>query len=95
MEHYLDVSALMAPEPLTRTLAASEALRAGEYLHMYHRMQPCHLFAQLDLRGFAYAMRSRAQGYYSVFIWRRSDPTAAAASEAARALPELTLRRAS
>ena len=84
-ERNIDVSALGPPEPLLLTLQAAEALQAGEYLRMRHRMKPCHLYAELAQRAFASATRHGVDGMCEVFIWRAADATAAAAAQAAAA----------
>ncbi|MFA5626331.1 MAG: DUF2249 domain-containing protein [Thiohalomonadaceae bacterium] len=75
-EHILDVSTLAAPEPLLLTLAAVEKLQQGEFLRMHHRMQPCHLYAELERRGYAHDTRRIQGGFCQVFIWRRHDALA-------------------
>lgn len=87
VERNIDVSALGPPEPLVLTLAAVEQLEAGEFLRMHHRMKPCHLYDELDRRGYGHDTRRTADGMCEVFIWRHGDAAAAvAAQEAAAAL---------
>jgi hypothetical protein len=83
----LDVSALEAPEPFQRAVEAVQGLPPGHFLHMYHRMQPLHLYPWLARQGFASDTRQGRDGC-EVFIWRRDDEAAArAAGAAAAALP--------
>lgn len=85
-ERLIDVSALGPPEPLVLTLAAAERLQAGEYLHMHHRMKPCHLYAELVRRGFAHDTRRTHGGMCEVFIWRQTDAVASGGAQAAAAM---------
>ena len=82
-ERRVDVSELEAPEPLIRVLDEAERLAPGEYLHMYHRREPCLLYGNLEERGFAHDTRQGNGVACEVFIWRRGDETAAAAACAA------------
>lgn len=84
-ERCLDVSDLEAPEPLLQVLDAAEALASGEYLHMYHRRQPCLLYGNLEQRGFDHDTRCGREVACEVFIWRRGDAAAAAAAGEAAA----------
>ncbi|GAB4301647.1 MAG: hypothetical protein Kow0096_22670 [Thiohalomonadaceae bacterium] len=87
VERNIDVSALGPPEPLVLTLAAVEQLQPGEFLRMHHRMKPCHLYDELDRRGYSHDTRRTADGMCEVFIWRQGDVVAAAAArEAAQSL---------
>jgi hypothetical protein len=83
----LDVSALEAPEPFQRAVEALQCLPPAHFLHMYHRMQPLHLYPWLERHGFASDTRQGRDGC-EVFIWRRDDEAAArAGGAAAAALP--------
>ena len=86
-EQVLDVSEMEAPEPLREAIEALQSLPAGDWLHLYHRMAPCHLYAWMAEQGFASDTRQGEAGC-EVFIWRETDEEAAAqAHSAAAALP--------
>ncbi len=72
-ERLLDVSELEAPEPLILALAALETLAPGSYLHLRHRMKPCHLYGYLEQQGFASDTREGDDGGCEVFIWRQDE----------------------
>ena len=74
---FLDVSALEAPEPLLQAIAALAELADGDYLHLHHRMKPCHLYSYLAEQGFAGDTRSGGGGDCEVFVWREGDTVAA------------------
>lgn len=87
-EQVLDVSELEAPEPLVQALAALQQLPDGAYLHLRHRMKPCHLYGHLAEQGFDSDTRQGEAVACEVFIWRRREPAARdAAMAAAAALP--------
>jgi hypothetical protein len=71
-ELFLDVSALEAPEPLVRTLAAADALRPGQYLCMRHRRYPCLLEENLGKRGFLCRIIEQGEQVTS-YIWREGE----------------------
>ncbi len=73
MEQLLDVSALEAPEPLMRAVAALEVLPRGDYLRFCHRMKPCHLFAVLEKNGLAWDIRQGEEVECELFIWHAGD----------------------
>lgn len=73
----LDVSALEPPQPLLTAIQALQELPSGYYLHLFHRMAPCHLYKWLDEHGFASTTRKGNTGC-EVFIWHSDDQKAAA-----------------
>ena len=85
-ERLLDVSELEAPEPLVRALAAVQALPAGAYLRLRHRMKPCHLYSHLEQQGFDADTRQGEGVACEVFIWRHDEIDARNAAQAAASL---------
>ncbi len=75
-EHLLDVADLEAPEPLVMALEAIQMLEPGSFLHLCHRMKPCHLYAHLEQQGFKADTREGVRAPCEVFIWRREDAEA-------------------
>jgi tRNA 2-thiouridine synthesizing protein A len=89
-EVLLDVSELEPPEPLVQSIGAVEQLKAGEYLHLLHRREPCLLYDNLTQRGFASETRAGREVACEVFIWREGDtPAEQAARAAAATLPPM------
>ena len=76
MKHLLDVSKLEPCEPLERTLAASQALVAGDYLQVKHRREPKLLYPLLEKAGFSWSSREVAPSSYEIYIWRKGDSSA-------------------
>jgi len=75
-EQPLDVSELEAPEPLVQAIAALQRLAQGDYLRLYHRMKPCHLYRFLEDNGFTAETRQGQRVACEVFIWHQGDRTA-------------------
>lgn len=73
MEQYLDVSELEPPEPLECVLQSLGALQEGQYLHVYHRMDPVPLYDLLAPLKFLWLSASDAQEMYHIFIWNHGD----------------------
>lgn len=84
-ERLLDVSGLEAPEPLLRAIEALQSLAEGEYLHLCHRMKPCHLYRFLDEQGFGADTRRGSAFECELFIWREGDTAAQREASAAAA----------
>lgn len=84
MERRLDVSALEPPEPLEQVLASIRELLSGQFLHVYHRMEPLLLYPLLEEMGYEWTTRCDSRGMYHVIIWHPGDP--AAAAEARKAI---------
>ncbi len=76
MPHYLDASGMEPPEPMECVLQLLADLAAGEYIHMYHRMEPTPLYGVLHRAGFRWRTAQDSQGMYHIFIWRNSDAEA-------------------
>lgn len=72
---WLDVRGLQPPEPLMKTLAALDALRAGQTLVQIHNRVPQLLFPLLVERGFACDVDERDPARILVRIWRASGGT--------------------
>ena len=89
VERHLDVSELEAPEPLVKGIAALESLNQGEWLHFYHRMKPCKLYAYMDSHGFDSKTCHGNKTECELFIWRIDDPLSE--QEAKRAASKLQL----
>jgi len=81
-ELLLDVSDLEPPDPLVLTLEAAEQLKAGQYLRMLHRRDPCLLYDNLKDNAFNYFQRAGKTTAVEVFIWREHDNIAASAVQA-------------
>lgn len=81
-EVLLDVSELEPPEPLVQTLEAAKQLKAGQYLRMLHRRDPCMLYGNLDDSHFKYIQRKGSTSAVELFIWAENDTEAAAAVKA-------------
>lgn len=75
MEIQLDVSKLPPPEPLDLSLDAVAKLDAGNYLHIFHRMDPRLLFPLLDDSGYLWEKRFGPRGF-DIFVWRAGDSDA-------------------
>ncbi|MEJ2407104.1 MAG: DUF2249 domain-containing protein [Candidatus Thiodiazotropha sp.] len=86
-ERLLDVSGLEAPEPLLRAIETLQSLERGEYLHLCHRMKPCHLYRFLEDNGFHSDTRCGTEHECEVFVWHDGDT--AAGVEAASAADSL------
>jgi uncharacterized protein (DUF2249 family) len=67
---WLDVRGLRPPEPLTRTLAALDALPEGHTLVQIHNRVPQLLFPLLVERGFACEVDERDPERILIRIWR-------------------------
>jgi len=86
MEQRLDVSQLEPPEPLERALESLKELRVGQYLHIYHRMEPLLLYPLLEKMEFNWETGCDHQGMFHIAIWHRDDR--AAQAEAQQAIGE-------
>jgi len=73
MERLIDVRELEPCEPLERTLAAVDALAAGDFLHVIHRREPHLLFPLLRERNLAWRLSHSAEGRYDIYIYRSDD----------------------
>ncbi|MBF0471742.1 MAG: DUF2249 domain-containing protein [Gammaproteobacteria bacterium] len=80
---WLDVSAEEAPQPFMRTTAALRQLPNGAFLHLYHRMRPCHLYDFLQQHHFLELTYTECDGAHHLYIWRSGDTAAEAAAEQA------------
>lgn len=69
----LDVRGLLPPEPLERTLAALEALPAGEALVQVNERVPIFLLPELEERGYTYRLGHDDRGVL-VTMWREARP---------------------
>lgn len=78
-EILIDVSDLEPPEPLLLTLEAAEQLKAGEYVRMLHRRDPCMLYAKLEENNFQHRQQQGKSSAVELFIWRKGDIEAEAA----------------
>jgi len=78
-ERVLDVSQLEPCEPMERILAAIPSLCQGEYLRVWHRMEPHPLYAILEREGFAWLTQPGQTVPVEIYIWLRSDAEAEAA----------------
>ncbi len=66
----LDLSDLDPPEPMVRTLAATEEPEPGEVVSALLRREPMFLFPELATRGHAWRGASGADGAsYRIFVW--------------------------
>lgn len=72
-EQRLDVSELEAPEPLVNAIEALRGLSVGDYLRLFHRMKPCHLYRFLEENGFRSETRHGSFVECEVFIWHEED----------------------
>ena len=72
-QQLLDVRDLEPPEPLVRVLAATENLKAGEYLRVLSRREPVMLYPLLTSQGFEYRTVTGAAAAYEILIWRAGD----------------------
>lgn len=77
MEVLLDVSKLAPPEPLDLSLEAVRELQSGDYLHIFHRMDPRLLYPLLDDSGFLWEKHFGAKGF-DIYVWSENDAAAAA-----------------
>lgn len=66
----LDLRSLPAPEPMTRTLEAADALVEGMTLAVLTPQMPYPLLQLLEARGFAVAADRRADGSALVQVYR-------------------------
>ncbi len=78
-ERLLNVSALEPCEPMERILKAIDELRAGEYLHVLHRMEPVPLYSILKERGYDWLLQPGKTVPVELYVWRSSDVEAKAA----------------
>ena len=69
-ETLLDVSELETPEPLVVALRALETLEEDEVLLFVHRMNPRHLFGEIEARAMRYEILEDEPGRFSMKIWR-------------------------
>ena len=69
---YLDVRGLNPPEPMLRTLAALDALAAGQVLVQVNQRVPQFLLPMLAERGFAWEVDDTRSGRVFVRIFRAS-----------------------
>ena len=77
--YFLDVRALEPCEPLTQILAALSTLPIGEYLQVWHRMEPYPLYKILTQQGFCWQTHlSDGNIPVELFIWHKTDQQAAA-----------------
>ena len=65
---------------MERTLEVVGDLGEGDYLHVIHRREPHLLYPVLEKMGFAWQCRPRGVAGFEIFIWKKSDPVAAAAA---------------
>lgn len=72
----LDLRGLLAPEPLLRTLAAADALAAGECVVVLTPLWPYPLLAALAERGLRHRTEALPDGAARVRIERPRDGTA-------------------
>ena len=82
MEHSLDVSDLEPCEPMERTLEYLQTLADEDYLRVILRRDPRLLYPLLDEMGFAWRTRPVGPAAFEVFIWKRDDAVATAATSA-------------
>ncbi len=75
-EIFLDVSTLEPCEPLHRILTALTTLAKGEYLLVWHRLEPQPLYHILKDQGFLWRIRQGLQVPIEIFIWRTDDAAA-------------------
>ena len=78
-EVFLDVSDLPAPEPLEKSVAGLQALKPGQYLRIYHRMEPRLLYSFFEQEDFAYEIFRVELGVY-VLAWHSDDVEGARAA---------------
>lgn len=64
----IDVSALMAPEPMERILDALDALPPGGRLQVLIHREPFPLYEILDRRGYAHRSARRPDARYDLEI---------------------------
>jgi len=75
MTHILDVSQLEPCEPLQQILQALP--KPGEYLRVWHRMEPYPLYTILSQRGYAWLTRPGPHTPLEIFIWHSQDQAVA------------------
>ncbi len=75
--HSLDVSQLEPCEPLERILATIPSLKAGEYLHVLHRMEPHPLYPILTKKGYTWHTQAGQDVPIEIYIWNENDTEAA------------------
>jgi len=75
-EQYLDVSQLEPPEPMTVILDAIDILPSGQFLHVYHRMEPFPLYNVLQNMGMKWQTQCDDDGMFHITIWPETDATA-------------------
>jgi tRNA 2-thiouridine synthesizing protein A len=64
----LDNRGLEPPQPMMRTLAALESLKAGETLTIINDRRPMFLYEQLDELGYSYETIERNDGSFQITI---------------------------
>ena len=89
-EYLFDASDMEPPEPLIRTLALADDLRAGDYLRFRHRREPIPLYDNLQQRGFLFITCAVSDDAYEVFIWRKDDAEAQSTIQSVIQLDTLT-----
>ncbi|MBF0219268.1 MAG: hypothetical protein HQL49_07040 [Gammaproteobacteria bacterium] len=80
-EVWLDVSSEEAPLPLLHAIETLSRLNGGDFLHLYHRMRPCHLYEFLKNNGFMEQTVTAVNGHCHLYIWREQDAVASAEVE--------------
>ena len=70
-EIFLDLRALMPPEPMERVLDALAILAAGQQLRLLIEREPHPLFRILERNGYVYRCTEAAPGLYPVVIQDR------------------------
>lgn len=76
MEYRLNVSDLPAPEPMDLILAATQGLKSGDYLTIFHRREPFPLYSILNEEGFFYRAIVGGVAGFIIFVWRSDDAVA-------------------
>ena len=69
-EIFLDVSELEAPQPLIQAVCALDKLQKDEVLVFHHRMNPKHLFVEIQKRGLHYSIIKDEENLFEMKIWR-------------------------
>jgi hypothetical protein len=72
-ERIVDARWLAPPEPLELTIAALEALGAGEQLRLLIHREPHMLFAILEEWGYGYRTQAKDDGSYEILIWYKGQ----------------------
>lgn len=77
IDNTLDLRQLPAPEPLTQSLAAIEALAAGAVLRLLTPMRPLPLLQALKERRLGYSVSDHEGGGCAVTVWIEDGPSGA------------------